>query len=42
MGLLARKIPESFPRIPKRRRNTQQIRPAVRLAHRVTTMTPLF
>lgn len=41
-GLLARKTPEILPRMPKRRRKKQQNRPALRFAHRVIAMTPLF
>lgn len=40
--VLARKTPEIFPRTPKRMRKKQQNRPAVRLAHRVIAITPLF
>ena len=39
---LARKTPEIFPRTPKSIRKAQQKRPAVRFAHRVIAMTPLF
>lgn len=40
--VLARKTPDILPRTPNRMRKTQQNRPAVRFAHRVIAMTPLF
>jgi hypothetical protein len=40
--ILARNTPESFPRTPKRMRKKQHHRPAVRLAHLVMAITPLF
>ena len=40
--LLARKKPETLPRIPNSMRKPQHQRPAERLAQRVIAMTPLF
>ena len=40
--LLARKTLDIFPRIPKRMRKAQHHLPAVRLAQRVSAITPLF
>jgi len=42
LNVLARKTPESFPRIPKRMRKEQHHLPAARLAHLVMEITPLF
>lgn len=39
---LARNTPDILPRTPKRIKKQQHILPAVRLAHRVIAITPLF